>query len=58
MKVLILNGSAHASGCTARALKELEKTLNEEGIETENILVGNQHHLLPQIWEQFHLRHH
>ena len=42
MKVLILNGSAHASGCTARALKELEKTLNEEGIETENILVGNQ----------------
>lgn len=42
MKVLILNGSARANGCTARALEELEKILNEEGIETESILVGNQ----------------
>ncbi len=42
MKVLILNGSAHVNGCTARALEELEKVLNEEGIETESILVGNQ----------------
>ena len=42
MKVLILNGSAKVNGCTARALEELEKTLNEEGVETESILVGNQ----------------
>ncbi len=42
MKVLILNGSARANGCTARALEELEKILKEEGIETESILVGNQ----------------
>lgn len=42
MKVLILNGSARANGCTARALKEVEETLKKEGIETESILVGNQ----------------
>lgn len=42
MKVLILNGSPRANGCTARALEELEKTLNEEGIETESILIGNK----------------
>ena len=41
MKVLLVNGSPHLKGCTARALKELEETLNKEGIETENILVGN-----------------
>lgn len=28
MKVLILNGSPRANGCTARALEELEKALN------------------------------
>ena len=42
MKVLILNGSARANGCTARALKELENTLHKEGIETETILIGNK----------------
>lgn len=42
MKVLILNGSARANGCTARALKELENTLHEEEIETETILIGNK----------------
>lgn len=42
MKVLILNGSPRANGCTARALKELENTLHEEGIETETILIGNK----------------
>ena len=41
MKVLLVNGSPHLKGCTARALKELEETLNKEGIETENIFVGN-----------------
>lgn len=42
MKVLILNGSAHVDGCTTRALKELESILNEEGVETETIVVGNK----------------
>ena len=58
MKVLLVNGGPHKNGCVNTALEEVSKTLNEEGIETENILVGNQDHLLPQIWEQFHLRHH
>lgn len=40
MKVLLLNGSPHVNGCTACALKEVEKTLNSCGIETETIQVG------------------
>ena len=42
MKVLILDGSPRSNGCTARALEEIEKTLHEEGIETETVLVGNK----------------
>ena len=42
MKVLVLNGSPHTRGCTARALDEVIKTLNAEGIETELIQVGSQ----------------
>ena len=42
MKVLILNGSPRLNGCTARALEEVSKTLNGEGIETETIVVGNK----------------
>lgn len=42
MKVLLFNGSAHIHGCTARALDELEKTLNENGIETERFDVANK----------------
>lgn len=42
MNVLLLNGSPHVSGCTARALKEVEETLNKEGIETEIIAVGSE----------------
>lgn len=40
MKVLILNGSPHAKGCTARALEEMTKIFAEEGIETELVQVG------------------
>lgn len=40
MKVLLFNGSAHVHGCTARALDEVEKTLHENGIETERIEIG------------------
>ena len=40
MKVLLLNGSPHKEGCTYTALKEIENTLNEEGIETEIFNLG------------------
>lgn len=42
MKVLILNGSPRANGNTATALKEAEKVLNEQGIETEIMHVGHK----------------
>ena len=42
MKVLLINGSARPKGCTARALQEVEKTLNENGIETTTVVVGNK----------------
>ncbi len=42
MKVLLINGSAHLNGCTHRALKEVEKSLNANGIETEIINVANK----------------
>lgn len=41
MKVLILNGSPKAAGNTAIALREVEKTLQLHGIETEWIHVGH-----------------
>ena len=41
-KVLLLNGSPHEKGCTARALEEVIKVLNEEGVETELIQVGKK----------------
>lgn len=42
MKVLVINGSPHLHGCTDRALREVEKTLNDNGIETERVDVGNK----------------
>lgn len=42
MKVLLVNGSPTINGCVARGLDEVEKTLNENGIETERINVGNK----------------
>lgn len=42
MKVLLINGSPHQNGATATALKEMEKVFLNEGIEVENILVGNK----------------
>jgi multimeric flavodoxin WrbA len=41
-KVLILNGSPHKNGCTARALEEMIRVFSEEGVETELIQVGNK----------------
>ena len=42
MKVLLVNGSPHPNGCTARALQEVEKTLQEEGVETKLIQIGTK----------------
>lgn len=39
-KVILLNGSPRANGCTAEALGEMIKVFNAEGVETELIQVG------------------
>ena len=41
-KVLLLNGSPHACGCTATALEEMVRTFGDEGVETELIHVGTK----------------
>lgn len=41
MKVLLVNGSPHAAGCTFTALKEMEKVFQNEKVETEVIHVGH-----------------
>lgn len=42
MKVLLINGSPHAEGCTYTALREVAVTLEKEGVETEIVHIGNQ----------------
>lgn len=42
MKVLMINGSPHHNGTTARALKEIADTLLPLGFETEIITVGDK----------------
>ena len=42
MKVLLVNGSSRPEGCTSVALVEVARALNEEGIETEIMFIGNQ----------------
>lgn len=42
MKVLLVNGSSRSNGCTNAALTEAARALNEEGIETEMIFIGNE----------------
>ncbi|MGX8699249.1 MAG: flavodoxin family protein [bacterium] len=41
-RVLLLNGSPHPRGCTARALEEVRRVLEAEGVETELIQVGRE----------------
>ena len=41
-KVLLLNGSPRANGCTATALKEMIAVFEAEGVETELVQVGNR----------------
>ena len=40
MKVLLVNGSPHQNGCTQRALTEVARSLEAEGIETEIFWLG------------------
>ena len=42
MKVLLVNGSPNREGCTYTALKEVSKTLEENGIDTEIFQVGTK----------------
>ena len=42
MKVLLINGSPNEAGCTYTALHEVEKTLNENGVETEILYLGKK----------------
>ena len=42
MKVLMVNGSPRAKGCTNRALEEIAKTLKDFDIESEIVHLGNQ----------------
>ncbi|MBQ8150128.1 MAG: flavodoxin family protein [Clostridia bacterium] len=42
MKVMLVNGSSREHGCTARALEEVARALEAEGIETETLFIGNQ----------------
>lgn len=41
MKVLLVNGSSRSNGCTGTALREVERALQEERIDTEQIFIGN-----------------
>ena len=41
-RILLINGSPHADGCTATALKEMISIFETERIETELIQVGNK----------------
>ena len=42
MKVLLVNGGPHRSGATFTALSEVAESLNQEGIETEILWLGNE----------------
>lgn len=40
MKVLLVNGSPHKQGCTNRALEEVARTLEDNGVETQIFWIG------------------
>lgn len=42
MKVLLVNGSPHAQGCTQTALSEVAKALEGDGVSTEIFHIGDQ----------------
>lgn len=41
-KAMLVNGSPHKSGCTNRALDEIERTLKGEGIQVERFWIGTK----------------
>ena len=41
MKVLLVNGSSNLKGCTYTALSEVAGVLEQNGIETEFVQLGN-----------------
>ena len=42
MKVMLVNGSPHREGCTARALAEIAATLEFEGVDSEVFWIGSR----------------
>ena len=42
LKVLMLNGSPHANGNTAVALREMEEVFRANGVAVETVLVGDK----------------
>ena len=42
MKVVLVNGGPHKDGCTNRALEEVSRILEKNGIETEIFWIGNK----------------
>lgn len=40
MKVMLVNGSPHRHGCTDRALQEVARTLEEDGVKAEIFWIG------------------
>ena len=42
MKVVLVNGSPHAKGCTFTALAEVAGELEKNGVETEIFQIGNR----------------
>ncbi len=41
MKVLLINGSPHRTGCTYTALREVQTTLEKHGVSTELLWIGS-----------------
>ena len=44
MKVMLVNGSSHIHGTTMKALEEMARIFEDEGIETEIIQLGSKPH--------------
>lgn len=42
MRVLMINGSPHKNGNTSIGLQEMDKIFQQNGIETENLWIGNK----------------
>ena len=40
MKVMLVNGSPHKNGCTNRALEEVARALETDGVEAEIFWIG------------------